>query len=199
MNLKTLTSRAATLGSLPGGSTHDHAEWLIGPVGQHRDSDSIAESNFRSVVREMRKLDPYELDHEVHRFGHFAVGWVEEIATRPGSACATFAGQVRTDLASYPIFDEDDHSALESEQVSENMSAIMSDLRRDLIKLFVKRNAADPSDENMSDDEISDALDDLDDDKLYEVAADHAIEQRDGWEYYNTSAIADALVEKGLI
>lgn len=199
MNLNTLVRKAATLGSLPGGSTEDHADWLIGPVGQHRDSDSIEESNFRVVIKAFQAIDPDENDHEVHRFGHFAVGWVEEIATRPGSACAALAQELRDQLDGYAILDEHDHSELESEQVSENMSEIMSELRRDLKRVYLKRHERNPESDDASEDEITDSLDEISDDDLLAVAADHATEQRDGWGYYNVEAVADKLVDKGMI
>ena len=187
-----------TLALLPGGSLHEHAEWLIGPVGQHRDSDSIEESNFRVAVAAFVALDPNERDHEVHRFGHWAVGWIEEIATRPGSACAKLANEMREQLKSYSILDDDDHSALEAEQVDANLPAIMSDLRRDLVKEFAKRqDPDDPTDATI--DEITDALDEMSDDALLGVAADHVTEQRDGWEYFCVTTVADALVDRGMI
>lgn len=188
-----------TLSLLPGCSDHDHADWLIGPVGQHRDSDSIEESNFRVAVARFQAIDPDEHDHEIHRFGHWAVGWVEEIATRPGSPCAALAVEMRAALADYAILDEDDHSALESEHVTENMSAIMSELRSDLRKEFARRNALDPEFDDMSEDEISDALDEIEDEKLLDVADEHTTGERDGWQYFNVREVADSLLAKGLL
>ena len=197
--LRNLITKARNQGSFASfvGDGREKAEWLIGPVGQTRDSDSISESNWRVVIREMRVLDPEEQDHEILRFGHFACGWVEEIATRPGSACAEYAASARKALDQYPILDDDDHSELEAEQVSANLPQIMSELRRDLIKEFTRRNAIDPSDDDMSEDEITDWIEGMADDDLDSVAHGFAIEERDGWQYFNVVGVADALVEKG--
>lgn len=108
-----------TLALLPGGRSHEHAAWLIGPVGQSRDSDLVETSNWHVATAGLHALDPEGIDHEIHRFGHWAVGWIEEIATRPGSACAALADELREALAEYPFLDEDHHSALEYEAVYE--------------------------------------------------------------------------------
>lgn len=81
--------------------------WLVGPVGQHRDSEPLEESNFSVLCDAMTELDPDGLDHEVLDFAHWAVGWIEELATRPGSACASLATDFRSRLAEYPILDEE--------------------------------------------------------------------------------------------
>jgi hypothetical protein len=105
-----------TLRNMPGGYGHEHAEWLIGPVGQHRDSDAIERSNFEVTTTRLNEIDPEGNDHEVHHFGHFAVGWVEEIATRPGSPCAALADDIRAQLEGYAILDEMHCSQLEAEE-----------------------------------------------------------------------------------
>lgn len=77
--------------------------WLVGPVGQTRDSGPIDGCNFSVVCDAMAELDPDGKDHEVLEFSHWACGWIEELATRPGSPCAALAADFRARLAKYPI------------------------------------------------------------------------------------------------
>ena len=77
---------------------HDHADqqdWLVGPVGRTRDSELIDESNWDVTLARFAAVDPEEHDHEVIRFGYWACGWIEELITRPGSACARIAEEIR--------------------------------------------------------------------------------------------------------
>lgn len=69
-----------------------HAEvaepnWIVGPCGQTRDSDLTEQANFTYTVEAMDELDPNGADHEVLSWHHWAVGWAEEMACRPGSEC----------------------------------------------------------------------------------------------------------------
>lgn len=191
--------KQTTLADLPGGDRQEHADWLIGPVGRHRDSDLIERSNWQVVTECFSALDPDGADHDVHRFGHFAVGWIEEIAYRPGSAVAAAADEIRASLASYPILDEHAHSALETEALDENMPAILSDLRRDLLTEFRARRAeaiADGQTEgHADDDELTEWLDGFSDDLLWTLARDLG-EQHADWISWRHSIdeIADALL-----
>jgi hypothetical protein len=104
-----------TLSILPGCDDHEHATWLIGPVGHHRDSDTVEEANWQCVTERFAELDPEQSTWEIHRFGHWAVGWVEEIAYVPGSAVARAAAEFRRRLDNYPVLDEMRLEWLESE------------------------------------------------------------------------------------
>lgn len=184
------------LSDLPGGSSHEHATWCIGPVGQHRDSDLVEESNFAVACDRMRAVDPDEHDHEIHRFGHFAVGWVEEIAYRPGSECERVANEIRDALAGYPILDEDHHGAMESDALADNWPAILQDLKRDLVREMQSRIDENPEPDDMTADEIEDWIDSIDESRLDEMARDRG-EIDEGWlklSKHDIKAIADALV-----
>jgi len=69
----------------------ERQDWLVVPVGHGRDSDTLAESNWAVAKQRLDNLDPHCLDHEIHRFGHWANGWFEIILVRPDSACAAKA------------------------------------------------------------------------------------------------------------
>lgn len=56
------------------------SEWGVvgmGPVGQHRDSDALARSNYAVILKDLRDRFGDAVDDV--RFGHYGVGWVEEI------------------------------------------------------------------------------------------------------------------------
>lgn len=98
---------------LPNCSDHERANWYIGPVGHHRDSDAVEESNWQHVCIEFLVIDPDGFDHTILRFGHWAVGWVEEIAYRPGSKVAELAAAFKSQLESYPLLNEEIYAELE--------------------------------------------------------------------------------------
>ena len=94
----------------------DRQGWLVAPVGQNRDSGTLARSNFRVVLADLGG----ESDNvEVHRFGHWGPGWFEIIIVDPSShASAQVYGWERA-LEDYPIASEDDHSELHWGEICE--------------------------------------------------------------------------------
>lgn len=95
--------------------TEEH-EWTstgLGPVGQHRDSDPLDRSNFTVIYDDLSTRFPDSVD--VVRFGHWAVGWVEEIAYDTGSEVSEAVARWRDRLDSYPVADEEHFSELEWE------------------------------------------------------------------------------------
>lgn len=96
----------------------DKQDWLVS-IGQNRDSGCLARSNFRVAEKSFAAIDPEGNDHEVHRFGHWACGWLELIIVRPDSPCAKEAEEIEAALAHYPVLNDMDHSELESEEVNE--------------------------------------------------------------------------------
>lgn len=147
-------------------------DWLIGPAGQHRDSDTIERSNFEVARDRLLAVDPDQHDHEVIRMRHWAVGWVEEIAYRPGSEVARVADSIRESLDGYAILDEHHHSKLESDEVNESwVSWQARDVRRDVTRELVSR--IDPDDATcMSADEIEAWLDEVTDEQLWDIVHD---------------------------
>lgn len=181
---------------LPGCSDHEHASWFIGPVGHHRDSDLIEESNWQVMLARYREIDPDERDHEIHRFGHWGVGWIEEVAYRPGSAVERAADAMRKALDGYPILDEMHHSMLEYEAVGEAWTSWQCDeVRRELITEFTSRaNVDDPSDATA--DEIEEWIEGLSSDVLWDLMHDRG-EITDGAMHFHKrdfERAADALI-----
>jgi hypothetical protein len=92
------------------------AEYFVG-VGQHRDSDCLARSNFRSMLRLLGGESDTVL---VLRDSHWAVGWVETIYIHESNAAALqTADEILTALEDYPVVDESDYSELEWETAGE--------------------------------------------------------------------------------
>ena len=94
----------------------DRSAWLVAPVGQNRDSDALARSNFRVTERSFEAVDPDGVDHENHRFGHWACGWFEILIVRPGSKCHQEAWEIECALSDYPVLSDEDYSELEAEE-----------------------------------------------------------------------------------
>lgn len=108
----------------------DLSDWSLGPVGRHRESDSLERSNWRVVLADIAKTDPTGEDYRVERFGHWAVGWVEELLTRPGSAAEKCAEEWEAALADYPVADDTDLSEEEMEEAFETWAQCYSDRSR---------------------------------------------------------------------
>lgn len=90
-------------------------EWLC-LLTRNRDSDCLAESNFRSALRE---LGGESETVRVDRFGHWACGWWEALSVRAGSPEHEIAKGISERLESYPVVNEFDFSELESETADE--------------------------------------------------------------------------------
>jgi hypothetical protein len=86
----------------------DRQDWLVLPVIQTRDSQTLELSNFRSVLESLGGESDMV---EVHRFGHWGPGWYEIILVHP--SLAQQAQEIEGALADYPVFDETDLSQAE--------------------------------------------------------------------------------------
>lgn len=96
--------------------------WGIGPVGHHRDSDVLTESNWETVVAMFSEIseegsadERWDVrgDWAICRFRHWAVGWVEELAIRLDGPCLQVAADIADALEDYPVLDDEDHSERE--------------------------------------------------------------------------------------
>lgn len=106
----------------------DRDAWLIAPCGQNRDSDSLTRSNFAVQLAELERIESelqvegeeYVDVYELHRFGHWACGWVEIIIVRPDSPAAVYCAELADSLADYPVADEEHLSQLECDEAAES-------------------------------------------------------------------------------
>ena len=83
------------------------SNWECAPVGVTRDSDALTRANFDALCDRLDAVDPYGDNWEIVRFGHFGVGWVEQIFVDPASKLAEILPGIRKELAGYPCLDED--------------------------------------------------------------------------------------------
>lgn len=100
-------------------------------LGQHKDSDALTRSNFRSALERLggetgeRTGDMFEPGDEspmvtVVRESHWAVGWVEWIAVHESNVEAIrLAEEMEAEIEQYPCLDESDWSELEDEECAE--------------------------------------------------------------------------------
>lgn len=111
--METIRSGETVLGtaySVP----EENTGWLVA-YSQHRDSDSLTESNFRVMVR---SFDPetQEEDWTITSLRNAFYGWVELLIVRPGSPAEQVANKLTADMEDYPVLDEMDWSELEWEE-----------------------------------------------------------------------------------
>jgi hypothetical protein len=111
--------------------------WGVGPVGVHRDSDCLARSNWAAAIERLTvdvgPETPYDEDPgydrddpgtwEVVRFGHWAVGWVDEIAYRIAGPAAHLILDMAEALEDYPVLDEMALSELEYSECLEYLES----------------------------------------------------------------------------
>ena len=120
----------------------------------HRDSGIIDESNWRSIIKH---LDDNNIAYENVRFSHWGVGWIEQLLVKDDDAEAIRAGEdIQTQLRDYPLFNEDDYSELECEEVGKLVERIREEINNldDDEQLTTWGNVK----RNMSDCEIADVV-----------------------------------------
>jgi hypothetical protein len=140
MTVITHTEQAQAVARLTGFDLDEYAvdhDWSgvgLGPVGQHRDSDALDRSNYAVILADLTERFPGAISDV--RFGHWAVGWVEEITHDAGNAAVVEAVQQWRDaLDDYPVADDDAHSALEYSEAVEFLP--------DLLPNYVERDGAE--------------------------------------------------------
>lgn len=86
-------------------------------LGQHRDSDSVARSNFEVGLRELGGESETVI---VVRERHWAVGWVEWVAIHESDEAAVQAAdEMLCALSDYPVLSDEHLSELEWNEASE--------------------------------------------------------------------------------
>ena len=91
------------------------SDWECGPCGRTRDSEPLEECNFDVATERLDAVDPYGRTWEIICWRHWAVGWVEEIFTKPGSEAHKLALGMREALGEYPCLDDERLAEYESE------------------------------------------------------------------------------------
>jgi Txe/YoeB family toxin of Txe-Axe toxin-antitoxin module len=134
----------------------DRTDYYVA-YGQHRDSDTLARSNFRSMLRALGGESETVL---VIRDSHWAVGYVENIYIHESDADRlAIADRILDRLDGYPVVDESDWSELQYEEACEYWSRITIQERIDYcvkhdVSIFAARRdyvPDDPAGELLSD------------------------------------------------
>ena len=122
-------------------------------LGQSRDSDALERSNFEQGLAALGgESDTVLMVHE----RHWAVGWVEWIAIHESDTAALIeADAMLCALSDYPVLDEEHHSGLEYDEVSERWASMRVRDRMELcvehgLSIFAARRDYLPSDDNGS-------------------------------------------------
>ena len=74
-------------------------------LGRNRDSDLLSESNWECALK---RLGGESETVEIHRFGHWACGWLEYLCVREKSKEYDEALKIEDELEGYPVLDEED-------------------------------------------------------------------------------------------
>lgn len=116
MKVHEIELKAASVLPIHDADDKEHCEgWLIAPCGHTRDSDLVEECNHVVGLEMLAAVNPDGDDYEVLRFGHWGVGWIEEVVVRPGTKAHLCAQEMTAALANYPILSDDRHSEMETE------------------------------------------------------------------------------------
>lgn len=110
----------------------DRQDWYVAAVSHTRDSDHLTESNWVAQLSTLNEIDAEGSDFEIHRFGHWACGWLEIIVVRPESQCATKCEEIAAFLNDYPVLDSDDFTEREWTAYLEFWSS--GDAQRELVR-----------------------------------------------------------------
>ena len=115
-NLQAL-HEALTRWEVPDSWFGQHWDGYFVGLSQHRDSDALERSNFRSALEALGGES--ETVHVV-REGHWAVGWIEWIAIHESDEKAlSIQYEIEGSLANYPVLDEEDFCEEETKEANE--------------------------------------------------------------------------------
>jgi type II secretory pathway component PulJ len=80
----------------------DRQDWYVAPCSTNRDAEPLQRSNWR-----VQQTMLAHLETEIHRFGHWACGWVEVLLVAPSDAAKADLAKIADSLADYPVLSED--------------------------------------------------------------------------------------------
>ena len=89
----------------------EQQNWLVLPCTQNRDSECLSRSNFEVAIEMLGSEENEEM--EVHRFGHWANGWIEIIIIKPDTNTHKIALEIEASLDNYSVLDDEHFSNLE--------------------------------------------------------------------------------------
>ena len=92
------------------------SKWFYAPVEISRDSGIRETSNWAVAIADLERLS---IEHVVHRFGHWACGWIESLYVADTPEGETWIRETAGALADYPILSDEDYSEREWEAGSQ--------------------------------------------------------------------------------
>lgn len=87
------------------GDDSEYRDWYV-VGGRSRDSDALGVSNFKITLE---RLGGESKTVRIERYGHWAVGWVEQIYVKPNSKAYKIALDIKKELENYPILNDYDY------------------------------------------------------------------------------------------
>ena len=85
---------------------------LLVLLGRNRESDLLSESNWETALK---RLGGESETVEIHRFGHWACGWLEYLCVKENTKAHELALEMEKAMEGYPVLDEEDWSEREHE------------------------------------------------------------------------------------
>jgi hypothetical protein len=85
-------------------------ENLLVLMARNRDSDLLTESNWHCALERLGGESDAVV---IHRFGHWACGWLEYLCVVMDTPPHAIADEIESALNGYPVLDEDDYSSRE--------------------------------------------------------------------------------------
>jgi hypothetical protein len=172
-------------------------------VGRNRDSGPLDNANFDSMLEALQEIPtPEDWPHDCACFqtvceNHWAVGWVEWIAIHDDATAHLMeADRIAGALEDYPVIDDTKLSELESEAFQESWDFWG---RKDYTSELSEKLCADFPDgisEVWSDDELTEALDDLTAEEIDGLRAEAS--RKVNWEYQSEDSGVSINIE-GLV
>lgn len=107
----------------------ERGAWLVLPTIRTRDSGTLERCNFDAALEQLGG----ESDTvEIHRFGHWACGWLEIVLVDPSRIADAQAIEDR--LEDYPVLDEDALGTLEFDEAADAWEAMRPSDRIDWLR-----------------------------------------------------------------
>jgi hypothetical protein len=109
----------------------DQQDWLV-VIGRNRDSTLLETSNWEVAEKEFQTKHGDEGNGwEIHRFGHWACGWLEILIVDPDHKAHETATEMQRSLENYPVLCEHNYSEKEHEATLENIAQALRSVDSD--------------------------------------------------------------------
>ncbi len=119
-------------------SGEDLSDYYVGP-SKSRDSDILEQSNYDSALERLGGDDDEKV--KAGRFGHWAVGWVEQIFVhKDAKDKVAILQKIYDDLENYPVLDDDDFYQRERQELDDTFESNKEEFVSSLAKAAGKED-----------------------------------------------------------